>query len=67
MKSKAEFIEILADYLVGNEVEMSVRLQTGNKSAKAWQKLRNASPLFGYYPDKSKAIRELTAFLCEVK
>ena len=63
MKTKAEFIEALAEYLVGNETEMSVRLRMGKPDAKAWQKLRDASPLFGYYPDKSKAIKELTVFL----
>jgi hypothetical protein len=63
MKTKEEFIEALAEYLVGNETEMSVRLQMGEPDAKAWQKLRDASPLFGYYSDKSKAVRELTNFL----
>ena len=63
MRSKTEFIEMLVEYLVGNEVEMSVRLQVGDKDAKAWQRLREASPLFGYYPDKAKAVRELTEWL----
>ncbi len=63
MKTKEEFIDVLAEYLVGNEAEMSIRLQMGQPDAIAWQKLRDATPLFGYYPEKSKAIRELTEFL----
>lgn len=63
MKTKEEFIKALADYLVGSEALKSVQLQMGSPSAKEWAKLRDATPLFGYYPDKEKAIKELEEFL----
>jgi hypothetical protein len=66
MKDKAKFIEALAEYLVGNEIEMSIRLQMGKPDAKLWSKVRNASPLFGYYGGSegmAKAIKELTEWL----
>lgn len=63
MKTKEGFIEALAEYLVGNEVEMGIGLQMGRPEAKAWQKLRDATPLFGYYPDRSRAVKELAEFL----
>ena len=60
---KKEFIRILAEFLVGNEAKKSIELQMGKESAKEWSKLRNATPLFGYYPDINKAIKELEEFL----
>lgn len=62
MTKKEEFIEALAEYLVGNQAEMSVRLQVGLQDAKAWAKLRDKTPLFGY-PTKEEAVKELTDFL----
>jgi len=60
---KKEFIRILAEFLVGNEAKKSIELQMGKESAKEWSKLRGATPLFGYYPDVEKAIKELEEFL----
>ncbi len=63
---KTKFIEAMADYLVGNEVEMSVKLQMGKEDARLWSKIRNATPLFGYYGGSegmAKAIKELTEWL----
>lgn len=68
MNEKQErFIDELVEYLVGNEVDMSIRLQMGKPEAKQWSKLRNATPLFGYYggdsDGKQRAKRELAQFL----
>lgn len=63
MPTKKEFIRELAKFLVGNETKKSIELQMGKESAKAWQNLRSATPLFGYYPDIEKAVKELEEFL----
>ena len=66
-KEKSErrmaFIRELASFLVDAEIEMSIKLQMKDPSALRWQRLRITSPLFGYYPDKEKAVRELDEFL----
>ena len=41
----------------------SIELQMGKESAKEWSKLRDATPLFGYYSNIEKAIKELEEFL----
>ena len=63
MNRKKEFIRALAEFLVSDEAEKSIKLQMGTKMAKEWSKLRNTTPLFGYYPDVEKAIKELEEFL----
>ena len=66
MKDKAKFIEVLAEYLVGNELKLSIELQMGKPEAKLWAKMRDSSPLFGYYYEPegmAKAIKELTEWL----
>jgi hypothetical protein len=60
---KKEFIRALAEFLVGNEARKSIELQMGKESAKEWSKLRSATPLFGYYPNIEKAVKELEKFL----
>jgi hypothetical protein len=60
------FIRKLAEFLVGNEIEMSVKLQMGKPEAKVWADLRNATPLFGDYCGEeglARAEQELAAFL----
>lgn len=66
MTDKTKFIEALAEYLVGNEAEMSIRLQMGKPDAKSWARMRGTTPLFGYYvgPEgMAKAIEQLTEWL----
>jgi hypothetical protein len=45
---KAVFVRLLAEYLVGDQVAQSIRLEMGDPGALEWQKLRSAAPLFGY-------------------
>jgi hypothetical protein len=45
---------------------MSVKLQLGKPESKRWAALRDATPLFGYYPGeegRKQAEDELTRFL----
>ena len=63
LERKKEFIRALAEFLAGNEAKKSIELQMGNQWAKDWAKLRDAAPLFGYYPDIEKAVKELEEFL----
>lgn len=60
---KKEFIRVLAKFLAGDEARKSIELQMGKQLAKEWAELRNATPLFGYYPDIEKAVKELEEFL----
>lgn len=57
-----EFVRALAEYLVGSQVEMSVKLQLGRPEAKIWAKLRSSTPLFGY-PTVDEAEKTLAAWL----
>jgi hypothetical protein len=60
------FIKALAEFLVSNEAEMSVRLQMGKNDAEKWSKLRSSTPLFGYYSGADgldRAERDLINFL----
>lgn len=61
-KDRQRFIRVLAEYLVGNQVEQSIRLQMGKQSAKEWAALRSATPLFGY-PTVDEAFSKLCEFL----
>lgn len=45
---KGPFITALAKYLVGNQAEMSIKLQMGKPEAKVWAEMRGATPLQGY-------------------
>lgn len=61
-----KFIHALADYLVGNEALMSIKLQQQEPEAFQWQAIRATTPLQGYYPGRTgleRASRELIAFL----
>lgn len=60
--SKEEFIKVLAKYLVGNQAEMSIRLQMQQPEALLWRDMRSATPLFGY-PTEEEAVEVLTKFL----
>ena len=46
--AKERFIKALAKYLVGNQAEMSIKLQMGKPEAKTWAEMRSATPLQGY-------------------
>lgn len=59
---KEQFIRALAEYLVGDQVRMSIRLQAGSEDAKTWAHLRGTTPLFGY-PTVKEAETKLTEFL----
>jgi len=59
---KAEFILVLADYLVGDQAHKSILLEMGKPEAVAWAKLRGTTPLFGY-PTMEEAVNTLTEFL----
>ncbi len=50
MANKQEFVRQLAEYLQGDAVKMSIRLQVdpGDPDAQQWRRLRAATPLFGY-------------------
>ena len=61
---KDMFIRELAVQLAGNQVEMSMRLQTEDKDAKRWAVLRGMTPLFGY-PTVAEAEATLRTFLCK--
>ena len=61
--AKREFVKALAEFLTTNEALRSVQLQMGKEIGKEWAKLRDATPLHGYYPDINKAIKELEEFL----
>jgi hypothetical protein len=56
------FIEVLAEYLVKNQAEMSIRLEMKDPGALAWAKLRSATPLFGY-PTQAQAATQLRNWL----
>lgn len=62
MKDRDAFIEALADYLIGDQTEMSVKLSMHLPEAEAWAKLRNLTPLFGWV-EKDEAVRTLKDFL----
>lgn len=59
---KQEFIEELAEFLVGDQCKKSIQLQMGSEDAKKWSRLRSKTPLFGY-PTKEEAMKTLTEFL----
>lgn len=59
---KQLFIRELAEYLVGDQVRMSIRLQAGSEDAKTWARLRGTTPLFGY-PTVKEAEDKLKEFL----
>jgi hypothetical protein len=54
---RQQFIRVLVEYLVGNQVEQGIGLQVGKQSAMDWAKLRGATPLFGY-PHTRRSILE---------
>jgi hypothetical protein len=56
------FAHELAQYLVGNQASMSIRLEMGEPAAKAWAKLRSTTPLSGY-PTVIEAEKQLTEWL----
>ena len=63
---QVKFIQALAKFLTENEAEMSVKLSVAMPEAKRWAALRDATPLFGYYPGEEglkQAEDELTRFL----
>lgn len=43
-----KFIRLLAEYLVGNQAEMGIKVQLGKPDALNWAAMRGLSPLFGY-------------------
>jgi hypothetical protein len=59
---KAVFVRLLAEYLVGDQVAQSIRLEMGDPGALEWQKLRSAAPLFGY-PTVDEAAAQLGKWL----
>lgn len=59
---QVRFVRYLAEYLVGDQVHKSILLQMQSPTALEWQKLRAATPLFGY-PTVDEAEEELTLFL----
>lgn len=59
---KKEFIAALAEYLVGNQTMMSIRLEAGEQNAIMWSKVRHTTPLFGY-PTIEEAKATLEAWL----
>ncbi len=59
---KRAFIRALAEYLAGNQAEMSIRLQLGQRDAVAWAHLRQASPVFGW-PTVDEAEAQLMELL----
>lgn len=64
MTSKPEFIEALAEYLVGDQVKKSTALGLAipGSPAMEWANIRKTTPLFGY-PTLEEAIETLTEFL----
>jgi hypothetical protein len=56
------FVQYLAEYLVADQVHKSILLQMRSPAALEWQKLRNATPVFGY-PTVEEAEKELIEFL----
>ena len=60
--NKIAFVHQLALYLVGNQAEMSIRLQMGRKDAEAWAALRDTTPLRGY-PTVDQAEEQLREWL----
>jgi hypothetical protein len=56
------FINVLAEYLVKNQAEMSIRLEMNEPAALLWAKLRGATPLFGY-PTQAEAVTQLRRWL----
>lgn len=62
VEQKKRLIRALAVYLVENQVDKSIELQSGKPSAQEWATLRGATPLFGY-PTVEEAERELTELL----
>jgi hypothetical protein len=59
---KLLFVQRLAEFLVGDQVAMSIRLQTGTEEALRWARLRSATPLFGY-PTLAEAQNTLAKWL----
>jgi hypothetical protein len=59
---RTEFIRKLAEFLVGDQALMSIRLEAGDRDAKRWAGLRIATPLFGYQT-VDEAEKVLTEFL----
>lgn len=45
---KQEFVRQLAQYLVGDQTMMSIKLQMGDALAERWASLRQTTPLMGY-------------------
>jgi hypothetical protein len=59
---KILFVQRLAEYLVRDQGEQSIRLQMGDPHAKQWASLRAATPLFGY-PEVGEAEEKLARWL----
>jgi len=59
---KLAFVRVLANYLVGDQGVMSIRLEMGDPNAKQWARLRAATPLFGY-PTEDEAASQLASWL----
>jgi hypothetical protein len=55
------FIRALAQYLVGNQAQMSILLQMGKPEAVLWSQMRGQTPLFGY-PTVEEAEKSLRAW-----
>lgn len=68
IKRKKLFIRELAEFLVDNQAGKSISLQVEGERPSIlkwpllWQRLRGATPLFGY-PTVEEAEKELTEFL----
>ncbi len=59
---KLAFVRALAQYLVGDQGIMSIRLEMGDPNAQQWARLRAATPLFGY-PTEDEATEQLASWL----
>lgn len=66
MKSRADFIKALADFLVGDQGTRSIELEMRRPHAIAWAGLRQTTPLVGY-PTVNEAEVILGKWLLEVK
>lgn len=59
---KKDFVKVLAEYLVGDQVRRSIQLEMADPDAKLWARMRGLTPLLGY-PDVEEAERQLAEWL----
>jgi len=57
-----ELVDILAEFVVEDQIQKGIRLGMGDSSAKSWERLRSNFNFFGY-PTKEEAVDRIKSVL----